>query len=852
MSFGFAISDFIAVGQLAWTLYRECYQIARGAPMEFSLLVSELSTLSNSITILQEEVKDPKSTLTRSGNDRIRMVNEMVAGIEETLKRLKKVASKYDILGSGSKTKHIWAKLKWSAEFSSIDRLRNKLIYHNTVMNLLLTSVGNSSLQRIEISHEVLANNVQTIKDCIASNKAVTGCKVPALSAIDDDLMSTTLSANLMTNAEASQPWNTIGFDQWIGAGKWWLLRAQLVLRAMSEPGLSVAPEAYAALIKAGWILADVIPCHPQFPFISASKSSELQSLSAEVKNEFSRITALAMVVPALDQLSGQDLRLWESIPVKAPLLRPYKASQNLDAWRVDGGEHVLFRRFAFRELDSITTSPCILLLLVDESARAARLIAHDQYGELMKAISFSELPFREYVKSGDDGQSLMVGKEKFVLTQVQEAQVLCTMIEATTFYISERQVDHASLEDLKAYMLLTAVKNQQEQVVMQIRQEIPETDKIVESNQKESLARFAASMAFQWIEGSLFQDDNGDPAYRGCWNRHYSLLTWAVTCNYTTLTEFLLSENPAVDERVPDHNHPLFVAATYGNESVMRWFLSSPRASDKDVLKSLYIAMINRHENLAALLVDAGANITDMFDHSLENFIDRFLRNVLKVDAGADITDMFDNSLENFIDNFLRNVLSELVVHAILAFAYATKAESQRHLREAADRGHEGAVVLLSYAETMKRLDTCGYSSRLTHNSGKFQRVIAALANVPDTIPAFNLTLLTVERRRTQVLLEVVRGCVRVGVFLDSYHAYIEDVSEGLWENLKKIVTIRRGGKFSFTVVHQEENLKFTVTREKIFARDPFVNFEIGGHSKRISLLFSRKVSVEFPINWT
>ena len=74
--------------------------------------MSELSTLSNSITILQEEAKDPKLTLTRSGNDRIRMVNEMVAGIEETLKRLRKVASKYDTLSSGSKTKQKWTKLK--------------------------------------------------------------------------------------------------------------------------------------------------------------------------------------------------------------------------------------------------------------------------------------------------------------------------------------------------------------------------------------------------------------------------------------------------------------------------------------------------------------------------------------------------------------------------------------------------------------------------------------------------------------------------------------------------------------------------------------------------------------------
>ena len=214
-------------------------------------------------------------------------------------------------------------------------------------------------------------------------------------------------------------------------------------MRTIAEREQSVAPAAYADLIKAGWILADVIPCHPQFPFISASKSSELRSLSAEVKNEFSRVTALAMVVPNLDELCGHDLRLWESIPVKAPILRPYKVSQNLDAWRVDGGEHVLFRRFAFRELDSVTSSPCILLLLVHESGRAARLIAQDQYGDIVKAIPFPELSFWEeedgVLSNRLDPKSVFVGEERFVLSHVQDAQVLCTMIKATTFYILGR-----------------------------------------------------------------------------------------------------------------------------------------------------------------------------------------------------------------------------------------------------------------------------------------------------------------------------------------------------------------------------------------------------------------------------
>ena len=236
-----------------------------------------------------------------------------------------------------------------------------------------------------------MASDVQAIKNYIASNQAVIGSKAPALSVLDDELMSTTLSARLMADAEASQTWSTIGFDQWMGAGKWWLLRAQLVLRTITEPKQSVTPAVYADLIKAGWILADAIPCHPQFPFISASKSSELRLVSDEVKKEFSRVTDLAMAVPALDALSSQDMRLWESIPVKAPPLRPYKDSRKLDAWKVDGGEHALFRRFAFRELDSVTTSPCILLLLVHESAIAARLIAQDQYGDIVKAISFPE-----------------------------------------------------------------------------------------------------------------------------------------------------------------------------------------------------------------------------------------------------------------------------------------------------------------------------------------------------------------------------------------------------------------------------------------------------------------------------
>ena len=596
-----------------------------------------------------------------------------------------------------------------------------------------------------------------------------------------------------------------------------------MVLRTITESEQSVAPAAYAALIKATWILIDVIPCHPQFPFISASKSSELQSLSAEVRNEFSRITALAMVVPALGELSSQHLRLWESVPLKAPILRPYKVSQNLDALRGDGGEQVLFRRFAFYKPDSFTSSPCILLFLVHESAKAARLIAQDQYDGIVRAITFPDLRFLNYVNRGEDGKSVMVGEEKFVLNHVREAQVLCNMIEATTFYMTERQVDHASLEDLKAYILLTAVKNREEQAAAHMRQEICKTDNIVESDRKGSLAQLAVSITSQWIKGRRhFWDDESLWRKWQYWSPTCSLLNWAVVCNHTTLTECLLSEDPIIDNESEEyHQNSLKLSAQFGNAPVVRWCLDNTRCGDTVVTLSLFTAIEYGHAKVIALLVNAGVNLTERY---------------------YDIT-----------HKALRSALSELVVHTILAMAYATKPEATFNLLEAANRGHEGAAVLLSYADTMKRARNRDYEKHSTQKSEYFEQVVAVLARVPRILSAFDLTLMAVERRRTQVLLkvEISPPIVDVRIYLDSYHAYIENVPEGLSEYYNKAIKVEMSGEFLLTVVHQEENLIFSAGTDKLdMVRRHSVYFEVNGHIQEIELSNSIDHSVELPID--
>ena len=128
MSFGFSVGDFVGTAQLAFNLYRYCYKVARDAPQEFKLLVTELGTIRTSIDLLTDEAKDPKSTLASGGEDRVRLVNELLERIRGTLEALEKHAKKYGKLESSRPgLKRFWAQFKWSVDASELDSLRNQV-----------------------------------------------------------------------------------------------------------------------------------------------------------------------------------------------------------------------------------------------------------------------------------------------------------------------------------------------------------------------------------------------------------------------------------------------------------------------------------------------------------------------------------------------------------------------------------------------------------------------------------------------------------------------------------------------------------------------------------------------------
>ena len=165
MSFGFAIGDFVAVGDLAFPLYKDVYKVSRAAPAEFRELAKELGVLSSSIQLLTEEAQNAESVLVKAGQRRVDMVNEMMSSTKETLEKLDAYAKKHEILTGSADSRSLlrrgWDRLKFAKDVSSINSLRMRLSYHCGVMNLVLTSIGNSSLERMENGHQAMARNFE-------------------------------------------------------------------------------------------------------------------------------------------------------------------------------------------------------------------------------------------------------------------------------------------------------------------------------------------------------------------------------------------------------------------------------------------------------------------------------------------------------------------------------------------------------------------------------------------------------------------------------------------------------------------------------------------------------------------
>lgn len=347
MSFGFGVGDFIAVGELCWKLYSQVYEVSHGAPEAIQNLKAELGDMHLTINKLVEDTKDPDSILVQSGPDRLNLACSVLEKTQETLKKLDDLSGKYELLQKPSShlaKRHFWKrnydKVKFAAESRTINDLRAKLVFHNGQISLLLQIVQNSSLERIENIQKKTENALQDIKAAISGTTSTT----PLLSGVNG-VSQHRMTRKLLENAEVDgRPWTSIGIRDWLQTGKWWLLKAQSQLYS-AAPQTPEYSQARVDLIKASWILTDIVALHPQRSFFgSGIQEMDILDIVQAVKSQHEDLSKKSFPSPALHELESSSWTIWIATSSTALLPSLEGGGPGSRQWGTVGG-FILFRR---------------------------------------------------------------------------------------------------------------------------------------------------------------------------------------------------------------------------------------------------------------------------------------------------------------------------------------------------------------------------------------------------------------------------------------------------------------------------------------------------------------------------
>ena len=241
---------------------------------------------------------------------------------------------------------------------------------------------------------------------------------------------------------------------------RWWLQGCELELYALRDPGTILPISVYASLIKASWILVDIIACHPQVTFLSAKIRAEITALCVSIKRDFQRIDEFKLVAPSLSQLKDQDLHIWES-HFQAPVLQRNHESLGESKvfgtyWAVVGDEVALFVQRAACQMHARATSIiCDVLFIIHKNAGGARLVANDQAQR-----AAMDLDTTNRLDINMRPESVVVNDCEIFLKRTKDVELLAALIETANFYFHERQQTHNSIDAFRAFLFLIIVKN--------------------------------------------------------------------------------------------------------------------------------------------------------------------------------------------------------------------------------------------------------------------------------------------------------------------------------------------------------------------------------------------------------
>jgi len=142
MSFGFAVGDSIAVGELSWRIYRSC----KGLTEEFHEISREALTVHTVVKELQDEADNMNSVLNRRGTPRKQELLLLIRNLKSALLEVDIIVQKYQ--GLARRERRIWNQLKFATE--DLGQVRGKLTVHLAAINVFTDSLSRSTLSQIE------------------------------------------------------------------------------------------------------------------------------------------------------------------------------------------------------------------------------------------------------------------------------------------------------------------------------------------------------------------------------------------------------------------------------------------------------------------------------------------------------------------------------------------------------------------------------------------------------------------------------------------------------------------------------------------------------------------------------
>lgn len=182
--YGFGVGDFVAVGTLAWSVYKSCkFQphsgcqpskmcAGKAAPASFDNISMEVISLHAVLKECEETVFDRPLQPTRA--ERLSVIKD---GCDKVLVDLQSLVDKYESLGTQSK--RTWDRMKWGNE--DIADIRARLISSTTMLNTFIsTSQSNveSKLDKFieeyrQGRREASVVSLQTVDSLSTDDKAV-------------------------------------------------------------------------------------------------------------------------------------------------------------------------------------------------------------------------------------------------------------------------------------------------------------------------------------------------------------------------------------------------------------------------------------------------------------------------------------------------------------------------------------------------------------------------------------------------------------------------------------------------------------------------------------------------------